>query len=328
MQRAVFVVDKRRHDPPCRVCRGSDGGAELRCGGGRRARGGDRVRGALGLLCLASTAWAQTPRVAPQFAAHEIATGSSRRLSGRRRRRQPRRQAGSHRRREQSARAAVVREPDVDAPRDRRRIHRVDQRRRGGSRRRRHSGDRRRVRVLDAARSERAASSSILTHGADVTQPWTAREIDRVPSSHRLRWYTDRVGPALAHERAARRRDRAAAELRRCNADLCVSRAGVEARARDRTASAVSCTPSSRFARAFCGTCLLSAGFAGIHRYERTNGAWSRAVVARGNSAPRCRRADRATSPSVARPRRSHCSSLRSSRGMATSSWCIAARHR
>jgi hypothetical protein len=29
---------------------------------------------------------------------------------------------------------------------------------------------------------------SILTHGADVTAPWTVKEIDRIPTSHRLRW--------------------------------------------------------------------------------------------------------------------------------------------
>lgn len=29
---------------------------------------------------------------------------------------------------------------------------------------------------------------SILTHGADVTAPWTVKEIDRVPTAHRLRW--------------------------------------------------------------------------------------------------------------------------------------------
>jgi hypothetical protein len=29
---------------------------------------------------------------------------------------------------------------------------------------------------------------SILTHGADVTAPWTVREIDRFPTAHRLRW--------------------------------------------------------------------------------------------------------------------------------------------
>jgi len=29
---------------------------------------------------------------------------------------------------------------------------------------------------------------SILTHGADVTAPWTVEEIDRVPTAHRLRW--------------------------------------------------------------------------------------------------------------------------------------------
>ncbi len=29
---------------------------------------------------------------------------------------------------------------------------------------------------------------SVLTHGADVTEPWKITEIDRVPTSHRLRW--------------------------------------------------------------------------------------------------------------------------------------------
>ena len=28
----------------------------------------------------------------------------------------------------------------------------------------------------------------VLTHGKDVRQPWTAREIDRVPTAHRVRW--------------------------------------------------------------------------------------------------------------------------------------------
>jgi hypothetical protein len=35
----------------------------------------------------------------------------------------------------------------------------------------------------------------------------------------------------------------------------------------------------------FCEACLLSAGFAGIHRYERVGGAWVRTTVAAGNSA-------------------------------------------
>jgi hypothetical protein len=29
---------------------------------------------------------------------------------------------------------------------------------------------------------------SVLTHGADVTEPWKVTEIDRIPTSHRLRW--------------------------------------------------------------------------------------------------------------------------------------------
>ena len=28
----------------------------------------------------------------------------------------------------------------------------------------------------------------LLTHGKNVRQPWTAREIDRVPTAHRVRW--------------------------------------------------------------------------------------------------------------------------------------------
>ena len=29
---------------------------------------------------------------------------------------------------------------------------------------------------------------TLLTHGADVNGPWTAKEFDRTPSAHRLRW--------------------------------------------------------------------------------------------------------------------------------------------
>ena len=29
---------------------------------------------------------------------------------------------------------------------------------------------------------------ALLTHGQDVRQPWTTREIDRVPTAHRVRW--------------------------------------------------------------------------------------------------------------------------------------------
>ena len=71
---------------------------------------------------------------------------------------------------------------------------------------------------------------SILTHGADVTQP-VDRPRDRsrslgAPAAlvHRREW------PTVAHQRAARRRDRAAAELRRRHADLRVSRARMETR--------------------------------------------------------------------------------------------------
>ena len=40
--------------------------------------------------------------------------------------------------------------------------------------------------AMTAAQS--AGIVTLLTHGPDVTQPWTAREIDRAPTAHRLRW--------------------------------------------------------------------------------------------------------------------------------------------
>ena len=37
-------------------------------------------------------------------------------------------------------------------------------------------------------RKRASATCSILKSGPDPRQPWTAREIDRVPTVHRLRW--------------------------------------------------------------------------------------------------------------------------------------------
>jgi hypothetical protein len=42
-----------------------------------------------------------------------------------------------------------------------------------------------------------AASAGVVTllqHGADVTQPWTARELDRTPTAHRVRWVRPAAG--------------------------------------------------------------------------------------------------------------------------------------
>jgi hypothetical protein len=126
---------------------------------------------------------------------------------------------------------------------------------------------------------------SIYTHGADVTQPWAAREIDRVPSSHRLRWYTDASG-----QRWLINSPLAAATAQPPNYD---GNTPVYAyRAPDWKREAL---PSEEHGvvhaiepirGAFCSSCLLSAGFAGLHRYEHMNGVWSHVAIASGDPAP------------------------------------------
>src|SRR6185503_15234887 len=45
--------------------------------------------------------------------------------------------------------------------------------------------------------AQSAGNVAILTHAANPTDPWTLREIDRVPSAHRLRWLTTPGGAML-----------------------------------------------------------------------------------------------------------------------------------
>jgi len=125
---------------------------------------------------------------------------------------------------------------------------------------------------------------SIYTRGADVTQPWTAREIDRVPSSHRLRWYTDASG-----QRWLINSPLAAATAQPPNYD---GNTPVYAyRAPDWKRETL---PSEEHGvvhaiepihGAYCSACLLSAGFAGVHRYEHVNGVWSHVAIVPGDPA-------------------------------------------
>jgi hypothetical protein len=125
---------------------------------------------------------------------------------------------------------------------------------------------------------------AILTHGADPTQQWTMREIDRVPSAHRLRWYVDRAG-----QRWLMNSPLAGPTAQPPNYDgatpIYAYRAPDwrrEAVPSDETGVVHAIEPMRA---PFCEACLLSAGFAGIHRYERVAGAWVRTTIAAGNSA-------------------------------------------
>ena len=125
----------------------------------------------------------------------------------------------------------------------------------------------------------------ILTHGADPTQPWTMREIDRTPAAHRLRWFVDREGQRwlinapLAGETARAPDYRGATPIYAYHAPEW-KREPV-ASAESGVVHAIEPIRSS-----FCDACFLSAGFAGIHQYERAHGAWTHAAIAAGNTAP------------------------------------------
>ena len=130
-----------------------------------------------------------------------------------------------------------------------------------------------------------SGSVAILTHGGDPTQPWTIREIDHAPAAHRLRWFVDREGqrwlinaplagataqppnysgttPIYAYRAPEWKRESLPSE-----------ESGV--------VHAIEPTHGP-----LCDACLLSAGFAGVHRYEYSHGGWTHSVVTPGDAAP------------------------------------------
>jgi imidazolonepropionase-like amidohydrolase len=125
---------------------------------------------------------------------------------------------------------------------------------------------------------------ALLTHGPDPTQPWTMREIDRAPAAHRLRWYTDRDG-----QRWLVNAPLAGATAQPPNYDgatpIYAYRAPNWKREQLPSDEAGVVHAVEPVRAPFCDACLLSAGFAGIHRYERSGGAWSHVAIAVGDPA-------------------------------------------
>jgi hypothetical protein len=126
---------------------------------------------------------------------------------------------------------------------------------------------------------------ALLTHGADPTQPWTSREIDRVPSAHRLRWYVDGAG-----QRWLVNSPLAGATAQAPNYEgatpIFAYRPGEwkrEALPSEERGVVHAVEPIHA---PFCDACLLSAGFAGIHRYEYADGAWTHTTISGGEAAP------------------------------------------
>jgi hypothetical protein len=126
---------------------------------------------------------------------------------------------------------------------------------------------------------------ALFTHSADATQPWTMRVIDHVPSAHRLRWYVDRDG-----QRWLINSPLAAETARPPNYDgatpiFAYRTPGFsrETLPSDETGVVHAIEPRGA---PLCDACLLSAGFAGIHRYEHSKAGWRHTTLASGNCAP------------------------------------------
>jgi hypothetical protein len=126
---------------------------------------------------------------------------------------------------------------------------------------------------------------TILTHGADPTQPWTMREIDRAPAAHRLRWFVDRDG-----QRWLINAPLAAATAKPPDYEgatpIYAYRAPEWKRETVASVEFGVVHAVEPFHASFCDACFLSAGFAGIHRYEHADGAWTHSAISPGNTAP------------------------------------------
>ena len=126
---------------------------------------------------------------------------------------------------------------------------------------------------------------ALLTHGTDVNQPWTVREIDRAPAAHRLRWYTDASG-----QRWLVNAPLAGAAAQAPNYDgaspLYAYRAPAWKRETIESAERGVVHAIEPVRGALCDACLLSAGFAGIHRYEHTLNGWTGVAIAAGDPSP------------------------------------------
>lgn len=120
----------------------------------------------------------------------------------------------------------------------------------------------------------------LLTHGANVNEPWTVREIDRTPSAHRLRWLKTTNGDVfLVNSPLAA--PTASAPNYEGNTPVYAYRPP------DWKRETVT-TEERGVVHAIepIDGRILAAGFAGIHAYEWKSSAWTRTALVVGDPAP------------------------------------------
>jgi hypothetical protein len=132
---------------------------------------------------------------------------------------------------------------------------------------------------------------SLFTHGTDVTQPWTMRELDRTPTAHRLRWLRAEGGshwlingPLIGESlRAPEYRGSTPIHFYRPpdwkRETVTTAEEGVV------HAIEIMNVPGNG---AMLGTGFVSAGFLGVsaYRYDSRTASWNRSSVVPGDPAP------------------------------------------
>lgn len=129
---------------------------------------------------------------------------------------------------------------------------------------------------------------SVLTHGADVTQPWKVTEIDRIPTSHRLRWADIFGNGRKVLVNAPLAGLTAEAPEYRGRAPLVYYKPG--AWMRETIPSENEGVQHGIFITDWDGSGredILTASFSGLHLFRLgKDGAWSRTELAKGDPSP------------------------------------------
>src|SRR3954447_25108198 len=124
----------------------------------------------------------------------------------------------------------------------------------------------------------------ILTHGADVTAPWTYKEIDAVPTAHRLRWIdADASGKKMLAMAPLIGMDSAAPDYKTPVSIYFYRAPDWKRQTITDTFSGLIHGIEPMAWEGVKGQALLSAGFMGIYLHRFANGKWTPTELAKGH---------------------------------------------
>ncbi len=150
----------------------------------------------------------------------------------------------------------------------------------------------------DAAKS--LGKVGVLTHGADPRQPWTLREIDKIPTSHRIRWADiDGSGKKVAINAPLTGVKASPPEYTQDHAPLVFYRPGDWKRQviSDANLGVQHGIFVTKWNPGDKQDSLITSSFSGLHLLQREkNGAWTRTELTKGDAGtcPKCGSSDAA----------------------------------